>query len=123
MIKKLVLGTGIVATLFYLSAVAEAKTYTLYCVPYAMSNEATNVSTWFSMTVEDWRDACNKGCEHEWADYLEANYKNWFELHRGMLGPYDSASKAKKVYYKQKARAQEFNVPFHHASDFSCSGH
>lgn len=119
--KKYVLGLGIVAMMMGVSTAAEAKSYTRYCVPYAMDNEVTNVSTYFSMTVEDLSDACDRGCENEWNDYMSGNYDKYYKTAMGMTS-HNRLSDAKAAFYKHKRNARDWNAAFHHASDFRCSG-
>ena len=130
MSKKWIFGIGMVVAMLGLGSMAQAKTY--YCVPYAYGTESdggdanVSVATIISMHVgEDAYDrmACDTGCENEWTDYLRGNYTKYFHMSKGVLGPYEHESDAKHEYNNIKSDARhKWNHPFHHATDFSCSG-
>ncbi len=119
--KKWMLGLAMAVGMMGMSAVADAKSYTRYCMAYATAYGATNVSTYFSMTVENISDACDIGCENEWNDYLKGNFTDYYKTDTDIIS-YSSLSKAKSAFYSQKKHARDINAPFHHARDFSCSG-
>jgi len=118
--KRWLLLLGMATVMMGLANTAEAKTWTRYCVVHAYSNDAPDVSTYFSMSSEDSSDLCNTGCENQWTAYLRANYDRWETYDSGVTWEY-TASKAKNAYYQNKAYARTHDSSFDHASDFSCS--
>jgi len=120
-LKQGILGAAMAVAMMGVSSVAQAET--MYCVPYAFSNDEPMVATVISMNNDRDHDACDLGCKNEWSDYVESNYKNWYKMHPDLLGPFERRSDAKAKYYELKSEARDkWNQPFHHATHFRCSG-
>ena len=116
--KKWIFGIGMAVAMLGMGSMAQASGY--YCVPYAFSNDTPTVSTIIHVSK---KNACSIGCQNEWHDYISGNYDNYYKMAIDFEGPFESKSDAKYAFNKQKRRArQDWHQPFHHATDFSCSG-